>query len=400
MSETCAFPPPRNAALRWVAEIGETLPDEVQRRLRSAFFTSRMPLIFGAVNSILVALVVYGSTQRPVFLLLALCDFVLLLVRIALVKRRMAPSGPIFATGLLWAMIQSTTLGLVILSGDVALSIIVLASGLAAIGGITGRNFAAPRYAIAQVAMIDASFKIAFCFLHPEFLPLIAGQSVLFMLVSIGIIRQHRQVAIEAIQGEIDSRRKAFEDPLTGLSNRRALETVFGAMPVPSPGRALLYLDLDGFKQVNDRFGHAAGDRLLQDVGARLIAVAGIGATVCRLGGDEFLVLLPRTTGEAACGLGRDIIAAIDAPFAIDETIVAGVGASVGAVIDEDGTATLKSLMSRADQALYAVKNAEKGAFRLYDGHLLERQLQRCGDMPRLGDHPEDGVASERAALL
>ncbi|OLP59870.1 hypothetical protein BJF93_09680 [Xaviernesmea oryzae] len=389
MPETSAYPAPRNRALRWLAEIGDSLPDEIQRRLRSAFFTSKRPLILSAFNSILVALVVYGSTGRPIFLFLAACDLALLCVRIGLVRRIMEPSGPIFLTGLLWAFIQSATLCLVVLSGDVALSILVLASGLAVIGGIAGRNFAAPRYAIAQVTVIDLSFKIAFCIRYPEFLPLIAVQSVLFMLVNIGIVRQHRKVAIDAIRGEIDSRQKAFTDPLTGLPNRRALETAFHGMPSPSPSRALLYLDLDGFKQVNDGLGHAAGDMLLQQVAHRLTSVVRTGATVCRLGGDEFLVLVPRMSTEDARRLGIEIIVAVAEPFDFGDRIVARVGVSVGAAVDEAGRATLQELMLQADQALYAAKASGKGIYRLYDQSVRDRRRPVSSDMPRLDDAPD-----------
>ena len=96
----------------------------------------------------------------------------------------------------------------------------------------------------------------------------------------------------------------AHRDPLTGVANRRAF---FDQLDQPGTGGALLYCDLDHFKPVNDRLGHAAGDELLQQVAGRLVECAGEDRTVARLGGDEFAVLCPDTTSEARRGLHRSV---------------------------------------------------------------------------------------------
>lgn len=361
MREMPAYSPPRGRIFGWIAEIGEELPEEVQRRLRAAFFTSRGPLIVGALNTIAVAGIVYAHTLRPVFLVLALCDLLLLCARALLLRRVNAPSDMIFATGLLWTAVQGSTIWLVVQSGDPVLSILVLATGLAAIGGIIGRNFAAPRYAMAQIMILDGSYKIAFSLQHPEFLPLIAFQTVVFVMMNLGIIRQHRQAAIEAIQGQMDSREQALADPLTSLGNRRALEAAFGRLRPPRQGRALLYLDLDGFKQVNDSLGHAAGDTLLCEIGRRLRDTVGEAGMACRLGGDEFLVLVPDASACDVGDLGARLVAALSKPCQIDKGLVAEVGVSVGAAIDTTGKARLDSLLMASDRALYVVKTSGKG---------------------------------------
>ncbi|TXM58553.1 GGDEF domain-containing protein, partial [Methylobacterium sp. WL120] len=150
------------------------------------------------------------------------------------------------------------------------MSIVVLASGLGAISGIVGRNFAARRYAMAQILIVDMSDKTTFLAAHVAFLPLIAVQTTAFILMNLGIPRHHRAVTVQAILGELESHGRSITDPLTGLVNRRGLEEAFDALQATGPERTLFYLDLDGFKQVNDRLGHAAGDALLREVGRRL----------------------------------------------------------------------------------------------------------------------------------
>lgn len=361
------YPAPQHRVLRWIAEIGSDLPDPVQRRLRSSFFTSTVPLVVGSVNTIAVASVAYLRSGHPAFAVIAFADLLLLVLRVSLLRRVHAPSGPIFATGLLWACLQGTTIALVVASADVAMSIVALASGLAAVGGIIGRNFAAPRYAMTQILCIDLSYKAAFSIVHPEFLPLILMQTVAFVIMNRSILNQHRTAAIQAILGERESRRQSITDPLTGLVNRRGLEEAFDTSRAAAGDRTLFYLDLDGFKQVNDRLGHAAGDLLLREVGRRLREKVGPNDTVCRLGGDEFLLLAGPRDHQEAGRLGTRIIAAVAAPYHIEEGVCARVSVSIGVAQEEPGEALgLGEIMLRADRALYAAKTSGKGQCVLY----------------------------------
>lgn len=349
--------------MRWIAEVGNELPDPVQQRLRSYFFTSKVALVVGAINTIAVATVAYIRTDNPVFAAIALADLLLLIIRVVLLRRTNASSGLLFASGLLWAGLLGATSALVVTTADVAMSIVALASGLGAIAGILGRNFAARRYAMMQVIIIDLSYKISFTCVYPEFLPLILLQTVMFLLMNWAIVNQHRASTIQAIQGEMESRRQSVTDPLTGLTNRRGLEEAFDALHATGQRPSLFYLDLDGFKQVNDRLGHGTGDIVLREVARRLRGAVGPDETVCRLGGDEFLVLAARIDRRAAQRLGERIIAAIAAPFEIDDNISAKIGISIG--IAEDGP-NLAAMMLRADQALYASKTSGKGCCTLF----------------------------------
>jgi diguanylate cyclase (GGDEF)-like protein len=124
---------------------------------------------------------------------------------------------------------------------------------------------------------------------------------------------------------------------------------------------AILGADLDGFKQANDQFGHAAGDKLLQAVGAKLATNIGPEDLVARIGGDEFLIVLKNAQPEAVAAVADRLIRSVAAePFIIDGEQIA-VGMSVGYACYPDDAAGLEKLKLCADHALYAAKRSGKG---------------------------------------
>ncbi|MBU3079099.1 GGDEF domain-containing protein [Sphingomonas sp. XMGL2] len=165
--------------------------------------------------------------------------------------------------------------------------------------------------------------------------------------------------------------RLAFYDPVTGLPNRAHFrETAACAIEEAVAGGerpALLFVDLDGFKLVNDRFGHAAGDRMLAEMAARLreVLIDRDGALPARLAGDEFIILL--TDGNAALALAEAVVEAAKAPATIEGQAVA-IGASVGVALWPDHGRTLPGLMGAADRAMYQAKAAGRGRACLFDG--------------------------------
>jgi diguanylate cyclase (GGDEF)-like protein len=162
----------------------------------------------------------------------------------------------------------------------------------------------------------------------------------------------------EAHRLSAELRHQATHDSLTGLANRSLLEQRLLAVPPDAP-IAVLLLDLDGFKQVNDVHGHHAGDQVLVAVAERTRAALPPEATVARLGGDEFAVLLPGTGAERATGLAGRIEAAMSDPIAIAGAVVR-VGASVGVAT---GTRADAAVMLRdADAAMYRSKQARRSA--------------------------------------
>ena len=151
----------------------------------------------------------------------------------------------------------------------------------------------------------------------------------------------------------------AYEDRLTALPNRRYFEQYIEASTGSGAGSAtMMYIDLDGFKPINDRLGHDAGDAVLRQVGGRLATIFRDDDVVARLGGDEFAAVLPRRAGRAAPDveeLAARIIAAVNEPVSIGGTMVQ-VGCSVGIASWPADSPDMATVMRRADEALYKAK--------------------------------------------
>ncbi|MGU7784577.1 diguanylate cyclase domain-containing protein [Burkholderia sp. PU8-34] len=165
-------------------------------------------------------------------------------------------------------------------------------------------------------------------------------------------------------------RHLARHDALTGLPNRRELHTELKRMLARRARRhgmalAVMYLDLDGFKAINDRFGHHAGDDVLTQVAARLRKTLPPGELAARIGGDEFIVAIDDTTMAACSALAEQIIEQISVPYglAIGETVSLGI--SIGIAFGGGGE-TPEDLIRQADSALYDAKSSGKGIYRFY----------------------------------
>jgi diguanylate cyclase (GGDEF)-like protein len=154
----------------------------------------------------------------------------------------------------------------------------------------------------------------------------------------------------------------AATDELTGLPNRRALyaEGQRRLLESQGPRHALLMLDLDKFKEVNDSLGHRAGDRLLVSVSSRLREHLRDDDMLARLGGDEFAILLDDAGQDAAAEVAKALCAALDEPFALDDVAV-HTGVSIGVALFPDDGADLSTLLRKADVAMYKAKTSSKG---------------------------------------
>jgi two-component system cell cycle response regulator len=161
----------------------------------------------------------------------------------------------------------------------------------------------------------------------------------------------------------------ALRDPLTGLANRRLLADriamALGHARRNAGAMAVVYLDLDGFKQINNTLGHGAGDALLKMVAGRLVATVREEDTVARLGGDEFLIALGDLSGiDDAARLAERAIAAVSQPYDLSGQLVRVTTSAGIALYPADGE-DADTLINRADVALYDAKRAGKNAYRI-----------------------------------
>jgi len=199
---------------------------------------------------------------------------------------------------------------------------------------------------------------------------------VIFMLM-----RRLRKSSAELEAARAEAQHRALHDPLTGLANRtmfqeRLTQALAGLNRGGDPV-ALLALDLDRFKAVNDSLGHEAGDELLKQVSARLRALLRDTDTLARLGGDEFVVLQDaiKTVGDAET-LSQRIIAKVSEPYRVAGADVR-IGVSIGVAVARDAAQDGLDLPARADFALYQAKEAGRNTFRLYDGAKVEDQAAK-----------------------
>jgi len=197
---------------------------------------------------------------------------------------------------------------------------------------------------------------------------LIPGGTIAFLL----LMRRTHVVLLGSIRSQRKNRLLSLHDPLTKLPNRAFLQDAL-ARQLSAIGTqngsdevAILCLDLDGFKAINDRFGHAAGDWVLVHVADILRRCLAVGEQACRIGGDEYVLLLPGGGETRVKSLGRSVIEAVSEPFDIGHTIPARIGVSIGAAVAQEQGYPLGDLLGEADGALYAAKRAGRGRLHLH----------------------------------
>jgi diguanylate cyclase (GGDEF)-like protein len=174
-----------------------------------------------------------------------------------------------------------------------------------------------------------------------------------------GLVLNYRDITERVLHQE-ELTRQAFLDPLTGLPNRaRLAERLDSALGRRDAEVGLLFVDLDDFKQVNDTLGHDAGDELLRQVGGRFGGCLREGDTLARMGGDEFIVLVPDVTRDKATQVAQRLEISLTEPFTLAKgkvTVKASIGVATGAA----GRSTPDTLLREADAAMYRAKAIAK----------------------------------------
>jgi diguanylate cyclase (GGDEF)-like protein len=226
---------------------------------------------------------------------------------------------------------------------------------------------------------------VLFVVRHGQVEPVLRGISAvlanLMVIRQLVVLRDNRTLTRRLRRAVANLRYRAYHDPLTGLANRDMfLEAVEGALAPAAGARVgVLYIDLDGFKPINDALGHAAGDRVLAVVSERLTRAARTDDMVARLGGDEFAILLPDLAySPDADSVAKRIQSALDLDIDIDGQLVR-VGASIGVAYGRPGRIGLGELLRNADVAMYSAKLQGRRRTVAFDPRLLSlRPLGRA----------------------
>ncbi|MDY7099034.1 MAG: EAL domain-containing protein, partial [Pseudomonadota bacterium] len=201
-----------------------------------------------------------------------------------------------------------------------------------------------------------------------------------------------RQLETEKLSEE--NRRIAFTDALTGLPNRRELLARLDRLKDEEPLRrdslAVVFIDLDAFKDVNDEHGHQAGDALIASVCQRLLEQCPANAVLARVGGDEFTVLIEAEGAEEsaqvqASALASTLLEEIAVPIVVDRHVLQ-VGGSIGIAVNLDAACNPRELLRRADLAMYYAKTQGKGQIAYYDEELDEGRLRRLEVEAQIGN--------------
>jgi diguanylate cyclase (GGDEF)-like protein len=208
---------------------------------------------------------------------------------------------------------------------------------------------------------------------------LVLARQLAIVRVNLTLIRQAAETVVELERRDEELRALAFRDSLTGLANRALFadraDHALARQDREGTELAVLYVDLDGFKAVNDRLGHEIGDAVLVQAAIRLQAQVRGADTLARLGGDEFAVLCEAMSATQAVEVAQRLIEAMEQPIELNGT-VARIGASVGVSTRMPSGVPISELLRRADVAMYAAKAGGKGRHVLFEPRVSGRRLE------------------------
>ena len=350
---------------RWLVEPGEQLPDTTRHTLLCSLY-STLPIFAGGVlNTIAVSALIAARMQTTAayvwvaleILLAALRLPTLYLGRRAIREGRRGPTDLYITLAVLWSASVGYGTFMCVVSGDWGAAALACLSAGAMVGGICFRNFGAPRLVAVMIALSLGPCVIAGV-LSGEPIMLLTLFQIPFYLASMSAAAfQLNRLLVRTMRAEMINDHHARHDPLTGLLNRNGLSCWSGEQATRvEAGLAVLYLDLDWFKTINDTLGHKAGDTVLVAVGKRLQDIAGPQVRVARIGGDEFVLVAADIGRIGAERLKERISEAV----AGQPYVVAGqsvhVGVSIGIALSDDHGGTLSDLLDMADMALHHAK--------------------------------------------
>ena len=371
-----AFPPPTNPVLRWLTSPGCPVTTPVRDVLLGQLFASPKTLVTGTLSALALNGTALYVTSKSAFLLLTLIDVALALLRFLLIRRVAraairndpAPTNLNLVTVAAWSALQGAMAFVAVQTGNTTLQFLAGTTVFGLAGPISARYYAAPRFALLLILLCQLPLAAGLALSGNHWLLVSTFQTGLLLMSVLVIVGHFQATTIAVLEAELANYERARHDSLTGLLNRFGFTETLRARQTLLPLQfTLFYLDLDGFKPINDVFGHHVGDKVLQEVARRLRLAARPGDIVARLGGDEFTIVAPNMCSLDGARYASLIISRVaEQPYHIEPVGRLQIGLSIGfACAPEDGPGG-EELHRKADAALYEAKAEGKGRYRKF----------------------------------
>jgi diguanylate cyclase (GGDEF)-like protein len=364
--------------ISWLIAGPRPQPYDIQKKLLHSSLRKKNTLIVVHIAMVVMASIAIAITGQAWAYVWLLAEIIMAGIRLAahIAFERAEAAGRrgnaivLIMVGSAWACVLAAGTYQCVASGEWLLILLAGSSLASIIGGISSRNAGTPRYGVILMCVLTLPYSIATLISPLPHLFIVGLQMPFYVLAVIVVLIENYKTSLDLYHAESENRWLAHHDPLTGLPNRvmklkRFEELLSEPQSFFSTDRqplTVFCLDLDGFKDVNDKFGHAIGDAVLIAVAARLRdSVRGVDF-LCRTGGDEFVILLPAIPPDEAAIIARRIIERISAPFDLDQVSLR-IGVSVGSATAPQDGITADALLRSADRAMYRAKSHGRGVF-------------------------------------
>jgi diguanylate cyclase (GGDEF)-like protein len=384
--------------LRAIGTTDRAVADEVRRSLVETLFSSSTSLGVGAVAGAAVSTTIAISSGDPWLSIVAaaisviggarVCHAVFFHRQGGMDALESARSETLYEIGA-WAyalLLGVLSLLTLTLSADPLLHMFANTLTIGYAAGICGRNAGRPVIAIGQLALAAGPATLGLILRGGPVNWVLAGVFVVFMIGMIDITLQTYSAVLKAMSATHEQKRLTarFErlarfDAMTGLENRGAFqERLQAELEVANAGGgdlAVLWIDLDKFKDINDSLGHPTGDRVLCTVARQLSSIVDGRGSVARFGGDEFVLLARGSKPHFAEELARDVMRGLSVPISVDGAALQVTG-SIGAAVAPAHGREADILLQHADMALYHAKANGRNDFCLFEASMEEEFLQ------------------------
>lgn len=392
--------------LKQLRHSDQAIAAAVRETLVESLYASPQSLVIGALTSTAIAGTVAFVSGSRSMLACAIAIAILACIRVADVAR---PSGhgptetlydgangsrreTLYRYGALCYSALLGTFGLLTLvyTNDGVLQLLAVTTAIGYAAGIAGRNAGRPWIALSQLGLASVPLAMGLLASLEPLKMALAVVIILFIIAMMDITLQTYGVILKAT---MVSREKAAladhhaavarRDDLTGVANRTAFREQFEARLQALRGKAqwlaIHWIDLDRFKEINDSFGHLAGNALLACIAGRLDDAFGDSGIVARLGGDEFAIVCHVHHQADAITIGRRIIDLVEQPVLHDGSLLR-VSASLGIAIAPADGGDADTLLKNADLALYRAKDSGRGQMCFYEP-LMDEKIERSRDL-------------------